>query len=117
MDRGCTHKKLVNIYIVYVINFPAYAQRADLILGMHLFGTVKLTKSPDFDIYIYMLYIYIYIYTIYNIYNTYIYIYIYSGYLNMVLETDFGFNARGNCSLLNGSGFGKNIVMSDADMN
>ena len=79
MDRGCTHKKLVNIYIVYVINFPAYAQRADLILGMHLFGTVKLTKSPDFDIYIcyIYIYIYIYIYTIYNIYNTYIYIYIF----------------------------------------
>ena len=79
MDRGCTYKKLVNIYIVYVINFPAYAQRADLILGMHLFGTVKLTKSPDFDIYIcyIYIYIYIYIYTIYNIYNTYIYIYIY----------------------------------------
>ena len=73
MDRGYTHKELVNIYIVYVINFPAYAQRADLILGMHLFGTVKLTKSPDFDIYI----CYIYIYTIYNIYNTYIYIYIF----------------------------------------
>ena len=114
MDRGCTHKKLVNIYIVYVINFPAYAQRADLILGMHLFGTVKLTKSPDFDIYI--CYIYIYIYIQYIIYIIHTYIYIYSGYLNMVLETDFGFNARGNCSLLNSSGFGKNIVMSDADM-
>ena len=74
MDRGCTHKKLVNIYIVYVINFPAYAQRADLILGMHLFGTVKLTKSPDFDIY--MLYIYIYIQYIIYIIHTYIYIYI-----------------------------------------
>ena len=75
MDRGCTHKELVNIYIVYVINFPAYAQRADLILGMHLFGTVKLTKSPDFDIYI--CYIYIYIQYIIYIIHTYIYIYIY----------------------------------------
>ena len=74
MDRGCTHKKLVNIYIVCVINFPAYAQRADLILGMHLFGTVKLTKSPDFDIYI--CYIYIYIQYIIYIIHTYIYMYI-----------------------------------------
>ena len=47
---------MVNIYIAYVINFPAYAQQADLILGMSSFGTVKLTKSPDcglWHIYIY----------------------------------------------------------------
>ena len=61
--------------------------------------------------------LYIYIYIQYIIYIIHTYIYIYSVYLNRGLETDFGFNARGNCSLLNGSGFGKNIVMSDADMN
>ena len=54
LDGSCAHKKLVNIYIMNVINFPAYAQGADLILGMLLFGTVKLTKNLVFDIYIYI---------------------------------------------------------------
>ena len=76
---------------------------------MSLFGTLKLTKIPDFDIYIY---IYIYIYNIYIC----MYVYIYSGYLDLVLELDFGFNARGNCLLSNDGKFGKTITMFDADM-
>ena len=56
---------MVNIYIAYVINFPAYAQQADLILGMSSFGTVKLTKSPDCGLWHIYIYIYIYIYILY----------------------------------------------------
>ena len=48
-----THGKIVNIYIVFEINFWAFAQGGDFALENSLFGAVKLTKNAGFDKYKY----------------------------------------------------------------
>ena len=46
-------ESVVNIYIVYEINFWPFKQSADFTLEDSLFGAVKLTKNADFDKYKY----------------------------------------------------------------
>ena len=48
-----THKKAVNIYIVYEINLWPITVRQDFTLGSSLFEAVKLTKNADSDKYKY----------------------------------------------------------------
>ena len=81
-----THKKVVNICIVYEKNLWPFTFAKDFALRNYLFGAVKLTKSDaEFDKYKY------------------------SGY-------GIGFDARGSFPLSNGSGFGKNVIIFVADM-
>ena len=48
-----THKKVINIYVVYEINLWAFTQGADFTLENSLSEAVKLTKYADFDKYKY----------------------------------------------------------------
>ena len=44
-----THKKVVNIYIVYKTHLWTHTQGAGITLENYLFGAAKLTKNADFD--------------------------------------------------------------------
>ena len=44
-----THKKLINIYIIYEINLWSYTQNANFTLGNYLFGAIELTIKADSD--------------------------------------------------------------------
>ena len=44
---------MLNIYIIYEINFWSFKFGKDFALGKALFGAFKLTKSADFDKYKY----------------------------------------------------------------
>ena len=82
-----THKKIVNIYIVYELGeLGAFSSHiSDPTLKNCLFGAVALTKNADVDNYNY------------------------SGY-------GIGFDRRGSFSFPSG-GFGQNVIVFGADMN
>ena len=81
-----THKKVVNIYIVYEINLWPFNVSEDLALENYLFGAVKLTKNiTDFGKYKYFRY-------------------------------GIGYDARRGFTLSDGRGFGKYVIIFSADM-
>ena len=46
-------KKVINIYISYILNQWARDLNTDFTIGNYLFGSVKLTKNADLDKYVY----------------------------------------------------------------
>ena len=48
-----THKKVLNIYIVYEINLLPFKRSVDFTLGNSLFGVLKLTENADLGKYKY----------------------------------------------------------------
>ena len=44
-----THKKVINIYIIYEISLWSYTQSANFTLGNYLFGAVEWTINADSD--------------------------------------------------------------------